>query len=168
MTDQIEAYEELERNPLDCVEDVLSDHNWVYSRMNSEELVVEVAGKSCHYRIMFVWQESLGALQICCQYGMSILPENMDMAAHALMSINAAVWMGHFEMTYDTMAPRFRQTSLIRGDDARSDYDHIEDLVDISLNQCEHYHHIFDMLCVAGTINAETLSFAMMETAGES
>ncbi len=168
MSNRSNDFATAETNPLDCVEDVLNDHNWVYSRMTSEELVVEVAGKSCRYDVMFVWQEELGALQICCQYNMSILPENMDMAAHALMSINAAVWMGHFEMTYDTMAPRFRQTSLIRGDDARSNYDHIEDLVDISLNQCEHYHHIFDMLCVSDSINAETLSFAMMETAGES
>jgi hypothetical protein len=168
MTDQIEFYEEQENNPLDCVEDVLNDHNWVYSRMNSEELIVEVAGKACHYRIAFLWQESLGALQLCCEYDMKISPENMDMAAQALMGINSAVWMGHFELMHDTLAPRFRQTSLIRGHASKSEYDHIEDLVEISLNQCEHYHAVFDLLCIENALNSEMLSFAMMETAGES
>ena len=99
---------------------------------------------------------------------MKIMPENMDMAAQALMNINSNVWMGHFEITHDSLAPRFRQTSLIRGQASKSEYDHIEDLVEISLNQCEHYHAVFDLLCVENALNPETLSFAMMETAGES
>lgn len=168
MTNQIEYYEEHENNPLDCVEDVMNDHNWVYSRMNSEELIVDVAGRACHYRLVFLWQENLGALQLCCEYNMKILPENFDLAAQALMSINSSVWMGHFELTHDTLAPRFRQTSLLRSKGARSEYDHIEDLVEISLNQCEHYQAVFNLLCVEDGINSETLFFAMMETAGES
>lgn len=155
-------------NPLDCVEDVLSDHNWIYSRMNTQELVVDIAGKSCEYRLMFVWQKDLGALQLCCQYNINILPENPDLIAQALMNINSDVWMGHFEVTYDTMTPRFRHTSLMRGHDTQSDYEQIEDLVDISLNQCEHYFHVFDLLSMKTKVSEDVLSFAMMGTVGES
>ena len=102
MTDQIELYEDAGQNPLDNVEDVLSDNNWIYSRMNDEELIVEVAGKTCHYKLLFVWQEHMNALQLCCQYGIKMKPENFQLAATALVDMNASLWMGHFEFSKET------------------------------------------------------------------
>ena len=165
MRDQANTQNDM-NNPLDSVEDVLSDNNWVYSRMNNQELIVEVSGTSCDYRLLFVWQEHLNALQLCCQYNIEIIPENMNMAATALMDMNSDLWMGHFEITKGTLSPSFRQTSLIHGHRELKSY--IEDLVDISLVQCERYQTVFQLLAHEKTVNADILSLAMMETLGES
>ncbi len=165
MRDQANTHDDIQ-NPLDSVEDVLHDNNWVYSRMNNQELVVEIAGTSCEYRLLFVWQEHLNALQLCCQYNMKIKPENMGIAATALMDMNAELWMGHFEITKGSLSPSFRQTCLIHGHQQRKNY--IEDLVDISLVQCERYQTVFQLLSHDKAVNADILSLAMMETLGES
>lgn len=168
MTEATETYETANANPLDSVEDVLSGYNWVYSRTNDEELVVEVAGKSCDYKILFLWQQDFNALQLCCQYNLNIHSQNMDFAASTLMDINAGLWMGHFDITRDNRAPCFRYTAMLKGQDQDKRHDYIEDLVDISLIQCERYETVFRMLGLDNNVNTQTLSLAMMETAGES
>lgn len=170
MTDQIEFYEDSTStpNPLEWVEDVLNDHNWVYSRMTNEELIVDIAGKACNYRLLFVWQDHMNALQICCQYEMEISANNMAMAASALMDMNAALWMGHFELTKESNAPCYRYSCLLRDQSSKSGYEHIEDLVDIALTQCERFQTVFALLSQENGMDSQSLSFAMMETAGES
>lgn len=168
MNEHLDAYEDNTINPLDSVEDVLNDHNWVYARTNHDELIVEVAGKACSYKMLFVWQEQMNALQLCCQYDTQILSENLSLTAMALMDMNSDLWMGHFEIEKSTAYPLFRYTSLIRSSQTKSEYEHIEDLVDISLTQCERYQAIFQLLSNTVHMDEQTLSFAMMDTAGES
>ncbi len=168
MEDQIELHEEIAFNPLDSLEDVLNDHNWIYTRLRDDTLMVEVAGQSCQYKMLFTWQETMGALQLHCQYDMEVKAEKMALGASAVMDMNADLWMGHFEITREHHAPCFRHTCLLRGRNGKSDYDLIEDLVDISLAQCERYQTVFHMLCDESLPSIDTLSFAMMETEGES
>ncbi len=170
MENQVELYDRMNPNPLDSVEAVLSDHNWVYSRMNDAQLVVDVAGKSCNYRLLFVWQEHMNSLQLCCEYDLKIKELHLPLAAMALMDMNASLWMGHFELDRASLSPSFRQTCFIREHDQKRGYAHIEDLVDISLIQCERYQSVFALLTGEGdgVIDADIISFAMMETAGES
>lgn len=158
-------------NPLDHVEDVLTAHNWVFNRMNDEELIVEVTGRSCNYRLIFVWQDDMSALQFCAQYDLQVQESKMDSAAKALMDINEALWMGHFEIPRDTRKPAFRQTSLFRGLGGGSHAENIEDLVDISLAQCERYYAAFYVLASEASndfSNKSDLSLALMDIAGES
>ncbi len=168
MTSQLECYNDNNINPLDSVEDVLSDYNWVYSRMDNENIIVEVAGKSCQYRLLFAWKEHLNALQLRCQYDIKINPDNFDLAINAVMNINEQLWMGHFELLKNRQTPCFRHSCLIYEGDNKKFYNHIEDLVDISLIQCERYNPVFQMLASDESLDLEMLSFAMMETAGES
>ena len=158
-------------NPLDHVEDVLTNHNWVFNRMTDEELMVEVSGRSCKYRLLFVWQDDMSALQFCAQYDLNVQSDKMDEAAKAVMGINEALWMGHFEIPSDTRTPAFRQTCLFRGMGGGSHAEKIEDLVDISLAQCERYYAVFYVLANAASNDAmdgSDLSLAMMDIAGES
>ena len=48
-------------NPLDSLEEILVANNWVFSRMNNDELVVQVNGKNCEYRLFFIWQNDMDA-----------------------------------------------------------------------------------------------------------
>lgn len=156
-------------NPLDIVEDVLASNNWAFSRMNEDELTVTVNGDYCSYRLFFLWQEDLSALQFCCQYGFDIQGNPADISA-SLRSINEKIWMGHFDVPDDTMKPTFRQTSLLRGMMTDIGSDLVHDLVDIALTQCERHYHMFKFLAQPPQIssNIQDISLALMETVGES
>lgn len=167
MTLQVETYEE-NLNPLDNIEELLNDHNWVYSRMNDAELLVEVAGRHCNYRILFIWQEAMNALQFNCQYDLKINKDNLFLAGASLLDINESLWMGHFEVNRESMTPAFRHTCLLRAADSRTIYEVMEDLVDVSLAQCERNYPAFKILSMNQTTDAQTMSLAVMETIGES
>lgn len=167
MSDHFNTSEDV-GNPLDSVEEILADHNWVFSRMNDEELIVQVAGKNCDYRLFFIWQQDMNAMQFCCQYDMAIPRRHHDTAAVALMALNENLWMGHFDLPRDSGVPSFRQTCLFRSPDRDANADHIEDMVDIALAQCERYYSVFHMLSRSGITDDAQLSLALMETAGES
>jgi hypothetical protein len=160
-------------NPLDCVEDVLMSHNWIFDRRNHDELIVEVAGRNTTYRLFFVWQEDMNAIQFCCQYGFKIPESKFDQAARVLMDINEKTWMGHFDLstqsTTNIGVPCFRYTTLLRGmTSAEAGSDMFEDLVDVALAQCEQYLTAFDMLANKADMNHAHYNLALMETAGES
>lgn len=152
-------------NPLDNVEDILTHHNWVYSRPNNDELMVKVAGRSCCYSLYFIWHEHMNALQYVCEYDLQITQENRLAAYDTIMTMNAASWIGHFEINNDTQSPAYRYTLLQGG---ASQVDLIEDLVEMSLAQCERYQPVFQILSQDSETNSQTLSLAMMETSGES
>lgn len=154
-------------NPLDSVEDILSSYNWVFNRMGEDELTVNVAGKSCDYKLLFLWQEEMQAVEFCAQYDLALEFDNRKKASAFLSTINEDVWMGHFDIPQDTKAPCFRYTALLRGLKGESISAQLEDMVDIALAQCERYYASFYLLCKGHNMGDEFISLALMDTAGE-
>jgi hypothetical protein len=155
-------------NPLDSVEEILASNNWAFNRTNPDELMVQVTGKAGTYRLFFLWQEDMSALQFCCQYDMVVPAANREAACRALVNLNESLWMGHFDIPHQTNIPSFRQTCLFRGSTKGDASEHIEDLVDISLAQCERYYPLFHFLAHSSRLDEQNLNLAVMETAGES
>lgn len=152
-------------NPLDNVEDILAGNNWVYNRTNDDELIVSIAGRHCSYNLYFLWQEHMNAVQYVCEYEMNINPENKICAYETIMDMNATLWMGHFEVMRDSLIPSFRYT-LLQGASAQAEC--IENIVEISLAQCERFQPVFQVLAHEIPANPQSLSLAMMDTSGES
>ncbi|MEM7651395.1 MAG: YbjN domain-containing protein [Pseudomonadota bacterium] len=167
MDTQLETLEE-DIHPLDNVEDVLASHNWTFNRMNDDEIIVEVTGKSGKYNLFFVWQEDMNALQFCAQLDLKIMDNNHTAAREALLSMNESLWMGHFDLPKETGKPSYRYTQLFRGGSRIAATETIEDMVDISMAQCERHFPLFTLLASANDLNDQTLSLALMDTAGES
>lgn len=162
----LESHEE-DIHPLDKVEDVLLSHNWNFDRMADDELMVEVTGRIGKYRLFFIWQEDLNALQFCAQIDLEITSNNRQAAHEAIININEDLWMGHFDLPKSTSKPSYRYTCLLRGTNGNAT-ETIEDMVDISLAQCERHYSLFTLLAGANDVNDQTLSLALMDTAGES
>jgi hypothetical protein len=166
MTDQAELFDEI-TNPLDCVEDILAGQNWSFSRMNDAELMVDVSGKLGTYRMVLVWQEEYCAMQFTCHLDMIVPPDRRDLLAIALGRVNAAMWLGHFDIPDDTGVPCFRHTSLFRGQTGSTGADHLQDLMDIALNECERVYPTFTLLSDVCDFDENQLNLALSDTAGE-
>lgn len=156
-------------NPLDNVEQVLCANNWTFNRTEDNEIVLRLTGKCGQYNLFFIWQENMNAMQFCCQYDIAINQPHLERATLALRTINQNLWMGHFDIPPKTGTPTFRHTCLFRGIPRSAGLEQIEDLVDISLAQCERYYPVFSLLANTDPAAKEfDLSFALMEPQGES
>lgn len=155
-------------NPIDSVEEVLSAHNWVFNRMNNDELMVQVCGKTCEYKLFFIWQSDMNAMQFCCQFENPVSKANRESAARALLHVNENLWMGHFDLPRMTGIPAFRHTCLFHGIQADAGSEQIQDLVTISLAQCERYFPLFDLLSQPAAVDEASLQLALMDFAGKS
>jgi hypothetical protein len=171
MQENLEFQEiEDDSNPIDSVEEVLAANNWSFERTHNDELIVEVTGKSSTYRLFFIWQEGMNALQFGCHYDIAIGSNNLDEAYKTIISMNQKLWMGHFDLPQETQTPIFRYTCMLRGAARASMAEAIEDMVDISLMQCERYYPAFHLLANENSAptNPQHMSLALMETVGES
>lgn len=155
-------------NPLDSVEEILYANEWTFDRMTEDELTVQITGKMGEYKLMFNWQEQYSAMQFCCLYDLDIKRSAMDEAARTMTSINSSLWLGHFDFREGTEIPCFRHTTLFRGMTQTSGAEHIEDLVDIALAECERFYPVFDLLSRGGAHDPAQMQLALMPVAGES
>lgn len=168
MNDPVDLFEDL-CNPIDCVEEITTGYCWTVSRANDDELHVHVTGRRDTYELTFLWQEDYGTLQLYCEYGLKIPEDNLGHAAMVLMSVNTGLWVGHFDLPGDTRTPCFRHTCLFRGPGGAVGHEqHLEDLIDIALNECDRYYMAFHLLSAPACRDEGALSLALMDIAGQS
>lgn len=155
-------------NPIDSLETVLSDYNWVFDRMNEEELFVKLTGQDTEYNVYFIWDEQTHMLQICCQFDIRVAPCNLQAARDAIMQLNEGLGLGHFSLPEKSQKPAFRYSALLKSVSAAQGKAIINDVVDVSLLQCERYASTFKILSATHAPHHADLELAMMETQGQS
>lgn len=167
MNDQsIDMFEDVS-NPLDSIEDLLSGNEWAFNRLTDDELTVKVAGKHGQYNLTFIWQDEYSAMQFFCEFDFTVPQSRAALTGKVLRHVNENLWLGHFDVSSRTDSPVFRHTSLFRGNTQSSGAEHIEDLVDIALAECERYHNVFTMLSAVTDLTEAHLTFALSDAAGE-
>lgn len=153
-------------NPLDIVEEIVTANEWLFDRASDDEMIVELAGRWCHYRMFFVWQREVGALQFSCQFDMRV-PEGKRCDVNELLSmLNSRLWLGHFDLETQQNSPLFRYTVLTR-QDRIPEVEMLEDLVEIALTECERFYPAFQFVMWGGKHPSEALAAAMIDTAGQ-
>lgn len=153
-------------NPLDVVEEMVLANEWAFERTNDDELVAEIAGRCCDYRLYFVWQPDLNALYFSSLYDMRVAQNKRPPLYELLALINEKLWVGHFDFCSEESMPMFRHTILLRGL-AGASSEQVEDLVDIALSECERFYPAFQFVLWGGKAPKEAMAAAMLETMGE-
>lgn len=155
-------------SPLDLVEDVLVGNGWVFQRAEEGEILLTLEGKQCNYHVFFMWQEEMRALQIACQYDLDIAKPFSKTLYRSLAQVNEKLWLGHFDVPAKSGKPCFRHTCLLRGAAGSNAIEQIEDLIDFSLQQCERYFSVFQLLAVRDHAPSnDVVNLALMEIKGE-
>jgi hypothetical protein len=156
----------LSANPLDVLEDIVTANEWLFERSNDDELIVELAGRWCHYRMYFVWQRGIGALQFSCQFDLKVPDAKRSDVNDLLAMLNNRLWLGHFDMEQQQATPLFRYALLTRGE-RMPKIEILEDLVEIALTECERFYPAFQFVIWGGKKAAEAMAASMIEVAGE-
>ena len=153
-------------NPIDLVEEFAIANDWVHDRASEEELVVEIPGRWCDYRLYFVWQEELCAMHFSCGFDMKV-PKGRRAAVWELLArANENLGLGHFELSPEENSPAFRHAVLLRGVSAAT-AEQVEDLVDIALSVCERFYPAFQFVIWGGKSPSQAIASAMIDPVGE-
>ncbi len=166
-SESIDLFEDVS-NPLDSVEEILCANDWIFDRMTEDELTVQITGKMGEYTLFFHWQEEFSAMRFSCQYDLDVRRDALDAAAKTMTDINSALWLGHFAFREGTQTPRFSHTTLFRGQTQTSGADHIQDMVDIALAECERFYPVFEIFSRGVPNDNGDIRLAMLPIAGES
>ena len=153
-------------NPIDLVEEIVIANNWAHDRASEEELVVEISGRWCDYRLYFVWQEELCALHFSCGFDMKVSKGRRSALYELLALANEKLWLGHFDISAEENSPAFRHAVLLRGAPGAS-AESLEDMVDIAITECERFFPAFQFVLWGGKTPQDALAAAMLECVGE-
>ena len=153
-------------NPIDLVEEIVIASDWAHDRASEEELIVEIAGRWCDYRMYFLWQEELSALHFSCGFDMKVPKRRRGPLYELLALANERLWLGHFDLAAGDASPAFRYAVLLRGDGSTSS-EQVEDLVDIALSECERFYPAFQLVIWGGKTPEDAMAAAMIEPIGE-
>lgn len=157
---------EFSSNPIDVMEEIVRGHQWLCDRSSDEELLVEISGRWCDYRMFFVWRDEVKALYYTCSLDMKVVPEKRRVINDLLSLINERMWFGHFELCSEAGTPLFRHTMLTRGWQG-ANAEQLEDLVDIAVTECERFYPAFQYVLWAGYDAKQAVEATMFDTAGE-
>jgi len=156
----------MDSNPLDLAELVIMDRDWVFDRPAEGELIAEVNGAMCMYRIWFTWQEDSGGLTLSCAFE-SKLPKTAMARAHSLLAlINEKMWLGHFDISSEDSTVIFRHSLLLSGG-AGTTAEHLQELLDYAIEECDRFYPAFQALAWGGKSPAEALQISLFETVAE-
>lgn len=156
----------LSPNPLDIAEQLIMDRDWLFDRPVDEELLAEVAGAWCNYRIWFTWQPELQVLIFSAAFD-SKVPEKSRKGLYPLLAcINEKMWLGHFDICAEEELITFRHALLLRGGKGATS-EQLEDLIDIAINECDRFYPAFQSVMWGGNTAEEAIDIALMDTVGE-
>jgi hypothetical protein len=166
MTATLDVQPEPAPNPLDIVEEIVAANQWPFDRTSEDELVVEITGKWCDYRLYFMWRDDLSALHFTCAFDVRV-PDTRRREVHDLLAlVNEKLWLGHFDVSLEEGMPMFRHTVPLRGLSGAS-VEQLEDLVDSAFTECERFYPAFQFVIWGGKGAHEAIAAALFETVGE-
>lgn len=164
--DEFNSMAELGGNPLDMAEQIIIDRDWAFDRPAEGELVTEVAGVWCNYRIWMQWDEEAGVLSFSCALDTK-LPKHVHSRIWPLLAAaNEKLWVGHFALQSVDGALAFRHAQLLKGGAAMPP-EAIDHLLDLAVQECERFYPAFQSVVWGGRSVEEAMSLALFETMGE-
>ena len=153
------------QNPLDVVEEIIYMKKWSCSRANDYELVSEINGNYCLYRLYIVWSEKINAISLTITFDLKVPQASKNLIYELLSLINENLWMGHFDITSRSGIPAYRNTFLINNNNIEN-IGIMEDIVDIGINDCEKFYPSFQMVMWEGCSPNTAAATCLMETKG--
>jgi hypothetical protein len=129
-------------------------NEWRLQHSTETEISVEIPGKWSDYCLTFTWQDSYAALHVNAFMDIFIVDQQIASAREVITEINSQIWLGHF-----------RHNLPLRGTGGATP-EQIEDLVDITLGECERaYPALFQI--ATGVVSPQTaVDTVLMETVG--
>ena len=117
-----------------------------------DEINLSVAGRWCDYHFCFTWRDELQSLHVSVNFDMRVARERRVDIAELLMSINAQLYLGHFDLWAEDGAVIFRHVLIFP--DSQVSSAQCEALLHLAVEACEHYYPAFQFVLWGNKIGA--------------
>ena len=136
-------------NPIDVVEQIFHHRSFELERRGNNEVVIELQGKWKEMLVFFAWEENLRCLQISCFMDIEINVENKAKIFELLALANADLWLGHFSYWTEQNMPVYKHSIILNENQAAFEQQ-IEQMINLSINECERMYPIFYAVLTKG------------------
>lgn len=153
-------------NPVDAAELVLMERDLSFDRLDDGELVAEIGGLWCKYRLWFNWQEDARGLTLGCAYETKVSAASLPRIYALLALANEKLWLGHFEVSSEDNTIAFRHTLPVQ-EGACTSPEQLQSLLDIALQECERLYPAVQSVVWGGKGAKEALEIAIFDTIAE-
>ena len=165
MTDPRPDDVELNMDPLDVVENVLSAENLPFDRTEDGDLAFALTGDWKDYELWFAWRPEGDCLQLCCSLDLRAAKKNRVAAYELLSLVNQRVWMGHFEVWPEDGEVVFRHSmALPHGE--RPTLAQAASMIDAAVESADRFYPAFDFLLRGAKSPSDAMAACMFETVG--
>jgi len=89
----IQLSEAQSRSPLDVIEQLVADNDWVFDRPSDEEIAVQVPGRWCDYNLYFAWNEPADAMHFTLAFDIRVPDRKRSVVNELLALANEKIWM---------------------------------------------------------------------------
>ena len=159
------AYEDY-YNPMDAIEQVVAEKNWLFERLCDEEIAISVTGTWTTYQVSIVWMVEQEALHLVCALDMSVPEPRRDEFRNLLTMINEQMLMGHFDFWGEDQSLMYRHALMLNGG-VEANEALIMALLSKGVDACERYYEAFQYLAWGGKSAKDALECCAFETVGE-
>lgn len=166
MTSITLAAAQASQHPLDVIERIVDDNDWIADRRSEQEMAVQVPGRWCDYSMFFAWNDAADAVHFTCAFDMRVPMESRGRIHELLILINEKLWLGHFGIWDDEGLPMYRHALPLRGTHGPS-HGQMEDMVETAITECERFYPAFQYAIWGGKSAADSIEAAMVDTVGE-
>jgi hypothetical protein len=152
-------------HPLDMLEHAVEENGWPFERSARDELNLSVAGRWCDYHLCFTWRENLQSLHLSVNFDMRVPADRRTAIAELLASVNAQLWLGHFDMWAEDGAILFRHVLIFP--DSTVSAAQCESLMQLGVEAADHYYPAFQFVLWGGKSAKDAMAAAVLEVAGQ-
>ena len=155
--------ENLIDDPLENVELAASIQNWTFDRTDNEVSII-ANGKHNNYQLSVSLQNDSNGLNVICGFDLRFNKKNKFQILKLVSSINAQLWLGHFDVWDKEGLIVYRNSSIL---EKSPNLKTIETLLNDAVSSIDLYFPAFQYILWAGKDSEEALQTVLFETRGE-
>ena len=150
-------------DPLENVELAASIQNWTFDRTGNEVSII-ANGKHNNYQLSVSLQNDSNGLNVICGFDLRFNKKNKFQILKLVSSINAQLWLGHFDVWDKEGLIVYRNSSIL---EKSPNLKTIETLLNDAVSSIDLYFPAFQYILWAGKDSEEALQTVLFETRGE-
>ncbi|MCJ2028580.1 YbjN domain-containing protein [Methylobacterium sp. J-043] len=165
---QLSLIEDSDRpeHPLDVVERLASLRDWIFDRIETDEMSVSVSGRWAEYHVAFTWIEEVESLHVAAAFDLKVPERRRAEILRLVALVNEQLWIGHFDLWSSDSVVMFRH-SLLLTDGIAPTQGQCAMMMKTAADACERYYQAFQFVLWAGKSAREALDAVLFETEGE-
>ena len=151
-------------DPFEMIEVIASLHDWTCER-SDREISILANGKHNNYQLSVSFQDDYEGLNIVCGFDIRFNDRNKYQIFKLVSSINAQIWLGHFDIWEKDGLIIYRNSSVLGKNNISHEF--IQKMLLDAINSIDRYFPAFQYILWAGKTSEEALNTVLFETKGE-